>query len=199
MCVFEYPPLACEQACVHVAAQCRHDQAWDWAANHKHVATDPYSIFFSPPLSPLSPHICVSLLFSALSRLSLPCITCLSPLFSLSISFSLHTLSIFYSYILNPTLHFLSLSPFFLPRPHYLFFLLSHILTLIHTFPSFPKSFKVALYPSLFKRRTSQLQYCAVTCCTISHIPLSLFMHCFSLSVILQSCLMSLAVAVIHR
>ena len=42
--------------------------------------------------------------------------------FSFSVSFSLHTLSIFYSNVLNPTLHFLSLSPFFLPRPHYLFF-----------------------------------------------------------------------------
>lgn len=79
--------------------------------------------------------------------------------FSLSISFSLHTLSIFNN-ILNPTLHFLGLSPLLLPRPHYLFFLLSHSQADAY-FSKFSQSFKntgtlCALCPSLFKHRMSQ-------------------------------------------
>lgn len=122
--MFEYPyGNMCACTCSHIAAQCRRGQAWDWATNHKHVATDPYisfSFLLSLSLSPYPSSF--ASLSPPLSLVNLPSITSSSPLFSLSISFSLHTLSIFYSNILNPTLHSLCLSSFFLHRPHYLFF-----------------------------------------------------------------------------
>lgn len=103
--------------CAHITAQCRRGQAWDWATNHEHVVIDPnipFSLLLSLSLShSVSPYLSVPL-SSAPSCLSLPSITWLSPRPSLSILFSLHTLSIFYSKILNSIYHFLSRPPFFL-------------------------------------------------------------------------------------
>lgn len=113
-----------------------------------------------------------------LSLVNLPSITSSSPLFSLSISFSLHTLSIFYSNILNPTLHSLCLSAFFLHRPHYLFFFLAtHTLMPMHTFPSFSKVLKSYTGILLIQMKDiTVLQYkCSLTCWSINQIlpPLS--------------------------
>lgn len=91
--------------------------------------------------------------------------------FSLSISFSFHTLLIFFNNIVNPTLHFLS--PFFLPRPHYLFFRLSHFQP--HTyFSKFFQSFeKLHCVSSLIQTRHSPA--------TVFWLTAQLTMHCFSL------------------
>lgn len=134
------------------------------------------SVFLSPLLSLIPPNL-------------------LSHPFSLSISFSFHTLLIFFNNILNPTLHFLGLSPFFLPRPHYLFFLLSHFQP--HTyFSKFFQSFK-KLHCVCSYSNTSQSCNCVLAYCTINqNVPP---FSCIAFhSVILQSFLMSLAAAVIH-
>lgn len=141
-----------------------------WSQTRGHWSL--YSIFLSPlslSLSLLIPlPLCFSLLRSVLSLSTLHHFL-VSP-FSLSISFSLHRLSIFYSNILNPTLHFLSLSPFFLPRPYYLFFLLSHPHPDTIYFSKFFKSFEKSLL--IQTHNVTVLQYnCALTCCTINQIP----------------------------
>lgn len=105
----------------------------------------PLILIFHFLLSSLSPYPSSSVFLSppALSCLSLPSITALSLPFSLSISFSLHTFSIFYSNILNPTLHFLSLSPFLSSQTSLSIFssitslTFSPLYTLFQVFPKF--------------------------------------------------------------
>lgn len=103
---------------------------------HKHVA---FIFHFSFLLYYLSAYRSSSVFLSPLLPLVSP--NPPSHPFSLSISFSFHRLLIFFNNIPNPTLHLLGLSPFLLPRPHYLFFLLSHFQP--HTyFSKFFQSFK---------------------------------------------------------
>lgn len=75
------------RACEHVAPDFRRGQAWDWAANHKHVATDPYipfSFLFLSLLIPL-PLFCLPLYFLQFHSSSSRAVTFISSQNSLSI------------------------------------------------------------------------------------------------------------------
>lgn len=132
--------LSCQHACVCVCATivAKHEigllvtNRWPLISASDFLLSLSAYQSLSVPLSPALPQP-----FPTLHHILLS-------IFSLSISFSLHTFSIFLRNILNPTLHFLSLSPFFLPGAHYLFFSSTHPQPDPH-FSNFFQSFKKSL------------------------------------------------------
>lgn len=182
----------CVHATMHVCLRlCRRGQAWDWSLNHKHVATD-----LDTPFSPL---------------LLIP--QCFSLLFLLCLPLHLH-LSFSSFYILFPLCSLFQAPTFSTPHsifsassPFTFFPVLIINFSLLHSHPDayfgkFEEFFK-KFYCSPLDSNVTVLQYdCSPTSCTISHIlpPFPLF-PCisFTLCHLAKTCLMSLAVPVIHR